>query len=283
MQPMNHILFATAGLVALTGSGTSLVFPLTDFLKPFAFCIGLFWLAGYYDRRGEASFSLVARSLMTLIAFSTIYSMLTYCVAAQTPYNFADQQLAQMDGALGLSADQSVKWVYNYPTLGFILYVAYFSIIPQTLIFIAYFGFKNDQRVTKFLTRFMLCALVTVVGFYFYPAKGNVDHDVPAYYSNIIEHLETLHNGTRNLVTWRDAEGLITFPSFHTIWGVLLIVACYKTRLFVPALLLNVTMIASTIPIGRHYYVDVIGGLMVAAVVITYTTTKPHWSWNDRA
>lgn len=278
---MNQILFATAGLVALAGSGTSLVFPLADFLKPFAFCLGLYFVAGYYDRRGESSFSLVARSMMTLVAFSTIYSMLTYVVLAQTPYSFQDHQLVLLDKAFGLSADRAVQWTYGYPTLGFILYLAYFSIIPQTLFFIAYFGFKNDQRVNKFLTRFMICALITVVGFYFVPAKGNIAHDVPAYYTNILEHLETLHDGTRNLITWRDAEGLITFPSFHTIWGVLLIAACYRTWLFVPAVLLNVTMIASTIPIGRHYFVDVFAGLMVAAVVISYTATKPKdFTWS---
>ena len=92
----------------------------------------------------------------------------------------------------------------------------------------------------------------------------------------IIEHLDGLRSGARTLVTWRDAEGLITFPSFHTIWAVLLVAAFYGCRrLFWPVALLNVLVVLSTITTGMHYFSDVIAGLMISAVVIWATKDRP--------
>ena len=271
MQVVTTLILATAGLIALIGSGSSLQFPVADLLKPVAFCSVLTLIARFYERKGVESFVLCLKSLVALITFSAIYSMLTYCVAEQTPFEWADTTLASIDASFGLSAAATVKAVQSGTILGTILYLAYFSVIPQTFLTVAYHGLSNNRRLVTFMIRFMLCALVTLVGFYFFPARGNVAAGVPDHYTNILAHLESLRDGSRSLVTWRDAEGLITFPSFHTIWGVLVIAAFHRTRLFWPVLILNVAMIASTVPIGLHYYVDVAGGLIVATTVILLT------------
>lgn len=271
MQAVTTLILMTAGLIALVGSDSALQFPVADLLKPVAFCAGLTLVARFYERKGVQNFVLCLKSLVALIAFSAIYSMLTYCVAEQTPFEWADTTLASIDAMFGLSAAATVTYVGSSSALGAILYLAYFSVIPQTFLTVAYHGLSNNQRLVTFIVRFMLCALVTAVGFYFFPARGNVAGGVPDHYSNILAHLESLRDGSRSLVTWRDAEGLITFPSFHTIWGVLVIAAFHRTRLFLPVLVLNVAMIASTIPIGLHYYVDVAGGLIVATTVILLT------------
>ena len=43
-------------------------------------------------------------------------------------------------------------------------------------------------------------------------------------------HFDALRSGERMLITWRDAEGLITFPSFHTTWAILMTIAFRRNR-----------------------------------------------------
>jgi len=71
------------------------------------------------------------------------------------------------------------------------------------------------------------------------------------------------------LVSWRDAEGIITFPSFHATWAVLLMAAfAGQRRLFPAAVALNLLVIASTLPIGMHYGVDAIVGTLIGVAAI---------------
>jgi len=203
--------------------------------------------------------------------FNRFLRLLTYAIAANhRPW--ADPLLARCDAALGLSAEQLIHWVDARPWLALALKAAYFSIIPQTILAIVYLGWTNRREVLeRFLVRFMLCGLVTAVLFYFLPAQGtcaSYNVSTPDYYQPILDHLHALRSGARTLITWREAEGLITFPSFHAIWGVLLTAGFYRTRLFIPVALLNAVMIVSTVPVGMHYFTDVLAGLTISLAAI---------------
>jgi membrane-associated phospholipid phosphatase len=59
-------------------------------------------------------------------------------------------------------------------------------------------------------------------------------------------------------------EGLVTFPSYHTV---LAIIVSYAFRGFrfiaLPAAVLNSIVVISTLPEGGHYLVDVIAGAVI--------------------
>lgn len=58
--------------------------------------------------------------------------------------------------------------------------------------------------------------------------------------------------------------GVITFPSAHTILALLAIQAWWwHPVLRWPVLALNLLVIVTTIPMGGHYYVDLIAGALV--------------------
>jgi membrane-associated phospholipid phosphatase len=60
-------------------------------------------------------------------------------------------------------------------------------------------------------------------------------------------------------------EGLITFPSFHVAWALLLTWAFRGRRwLFAAAVILNSLVVASTMTTGWHYFSDLLGGAAVA-------------------
>ena len=61
--------------------------------------------------------------------------------------------------------------------------------------------------------------------------------------------------------------GIICFPSFHTIWSVLSVVALWPFRsLRVPSSLLASLIVISTVTTGWHYMSDVFAGLLFAGI-----------------
>jgi membrane-associated phospholipid phosphatase len=70
-----------------------------------------------------------------------------------------------------------------------------------------------------------------------------------------------LRNGSLSMIDLSALQGVVSFPSFHTVLGVITIYALRDTRwLMVPVFLLNGTMIVSTLPVGGHHLLDVLAG-----------------------
>src|SRR5262249_24403227 len=101
---------------------------------------------------------------------------------------------------------------------------------------------------------------------------ASYDLPVPKHYATILDHLDALRSHVRTLITWRDAEGIITFPSFHAVWAVLLTAAFWRRGwLFYAIGVLNLAVIAWTVTTGMHYFTDVLAGIAIAAGVIAAT------------
>lgn len=280
MWAIAAIIIATLAACAVIVPRLGLSFPLRDALQPVAVVAGLAALAVWYERRGVQNLALCFRSVVALVAFSTCYSVLM-CAVAAVGRPLADEWLNQIDGALGLSAANIVRWTNERPTIARLLWLAYFSIIPQTIVTIIYLGMRHEHAaLEKFLTRFMVTALLTAGGLYFAPAIGSCaagDYAPPDFHTRFVEQMSSLRAGQLREITWRDAEGLITFPSFHTIWGVLVVLAfSQRRRLFWPVLSLNLAMIASTVTTGMHYFVDVLAGFLVVAIALPVADWLSH-------
>jgi membrane-associated phospholipid phosphatase len=257
-------------------------FPLGDLWEPALVVLGLATLAWCYHCRNAPQFVVPLVALAGIVAFSSAYTPLMYGIAT-TSRPWVDATLARGDAWLGFSAPSAVHWVEQRPWLERSLWLAYFSAIPQTSLLIAWFGLRGERDpLDKFLVRFMLSALACLLVFAFAPAQGTCafyGFDVPAHYQPILNHLDALRDGTRRLVTWRNAEGLITCPSFHTTWAVLLSLAFWRSRFWRwPILLLNGVMIAATVPVGMHYLVDVMSGAGIAIGAVALDRCLARWA-----
>ena len=113
---------------------------------------------------------------------------------------------------------------------------------------------------------------MTAALFFLFPALGPFTaygFSPNADQTRYLDHLQSLREGRRLLVTWKEAEGLITFPSFHTTWAILLALAFrHRTRLFAASVFLNTLVVISTLTTGWHYLSDVLGGILVSAIVL---------------
>lgn len=259
---MSRFTWIIAGGVALTaavgawGSGFTVAG-----IPRVAIVVAVLGLAAYHYRHVE-QFRLCLSALLLTVVFSTGFVTLTYMAARLNP-PLIDDWLVRCDQLLGFSTIRAWQGTH----LGVLFTVAYYSLLIQTAFTIAVLGLGNKREpLERFLQQMMVAGLIVLACFVLVPAIGPCAVDPSADQAHYLEHFRQLRAGTRNGLSLADAEGLITFPSFHTVWALLLVAACprpFKTA----SVLLNAAVIAATLTTGWHYLSDVLGGVLVYYVV----------------
>ena len=221
-------------------------------------------------RSGPPPSAVVAGFVAVLVGFT---SSVVIVFQAADALGATPPQQASWIWALGLGMGVTsigLSWRYKQPVL------TAWSTPGAAVLATAGAGVPMAEGVGAF----MVSALLTAGGLYFAPALGSYasgDYDLPHFHAGFVEQLTLLRAGQVHAITWRDAEGLITFPSFHTVWGVLVVMAfAGRRRLVWPMLGLNLVMIVSTVTTGMHYFVDVAAGFAVVAVAVPLADWLTH-------
>ncbi len=207
----------------------------------------------------------LASAFAQLFAFCQVGSCLTYAVTAASPFPLSDGMLSRWDASLGFDWSTCFAWVHAHSAAHFILVQAYASVPLQVLALLVYFAYVDAKRVDELLLATIFAIAIIVPISYLLPAVGAwSEHGVG------IEpwRADILALRSHSLLTVDRTQGIITFPSFHTVCGVLLINMARGRKWFVPVLLLNVMLITSVISVGAHYGVDMLSGLVVSGVSI---------------
>ena len=251
----------------------SLEVPPRDLLPPAGLLAVLMGLAAYYRRRREAAFVLSLTSLAQTVAFVTCFIVLMYAVATSAR-PLIDTQLAAFDAWCGITVPVVREWSAAHPLFNLLLNFAYDTLLYQTALVLIALGLAGDRSALEgFLASFMLSALTSLVLFVLFPAEGpfvTYGLNPSLDQAQFLDHFRALRDGTRTLVTYRGAEGLITFPSFHVAWAITITWSLRNCRrsLFLTVLTLNLLVIVSTMSTGWHYFADVLGGTVVATLSI---------------
>lgn len=181
-----------------------------------------------------------------------------------------DKQLSGIDRYLGID----VKKLY-YPSPW--LQILYDSLLLQTGLTIWWLGMTNQaDELNIFIHRLMLCGLITLTLFVLFPAIGPLPHpEVDPAQQFYLNTFQSLREG-KGLCDLSHSAGLITFPSFHVIWAILLVSACPR-RLKPISVLVNSLVIVSAITSGWHYATDVLAGILITIFVIEVTDEYLNW------
>lgn len=235
--------------------------------------------ASVYFRR-EPRFVLCTTTLLQIVLFSAFFALLSYlAVAIAGP--LMDGRLAAWDAALGFDLLRLLAWTDEHPVVNAVLDVTYNTMLLQTAAVVIILGFANDRVPLKLLMlRMMLAGLVTFVFMVALPAEGT-----PHQYgltptplqADYLEHLHALRNGSLRQFDYGRVEGLATFPSYHAIWAMLIVVALWRrngVREFF--LVLNAVVLVSTVTTGGHYLCDILGGGVIAAAVCLLTPLRKY-------
>jgi membrane-associated phospholipid phosphatase len=239
------------------------------------------------------------RDLSLASAMLTVYSAVaalgSYLVITLA-FPFQDDAYAAIDSALGLDWMAWLAWANGNPPIAAILAWSYSVTLQQifcVLVFLAMTG--RSQRLWDFVALLAVCGVFTlaisclapaVAPFAYYKPDPSLydilDARLPGIGRAFISETMALHSGAFREFDLRKVDGLVVFPSYHTVMGLVSIYALRDVRYAVwPVAAVSLVMIVSTIPVGGHYFVDVIGGAAVTlaaiAIVDRVNGRAPVW------
>jgi membrane-associated phospholipid phosphatase len=123
----------------------------------------------------------------------------------------------------------------------------------------------------------IIMALIPALGAYPYLQMETVDSGflARAGTERYVDHYLSLRDGTMREFPLTDWKGIVTFPSFHTFASM---VAAYAVRpirwLFWPFVVFTTLVAISTLPVGGHYTIDVLGGALMFAAGVAWVERR---------
>jgi PAP2 superfamily len=117
------------------------------------------------------------------------------------------------------------RFVSQHPALKLLLSVAYFSLMLQIVVSIIYFShIERSDRNCELWWNAMLSLLITAGLSALLPAAGaSVLFGVPEVASTTyLPHFLAIRDGSISSFPLETMQGIVTFPSYHTVLAVLL-------------------------------------------------------------
>ena len=226
--------------------------------------------------------------LLYVLAMGTGFALCAWPVlrlfnhlSMSTVFPWADPLLSHWDSLIGFDWIMYLAFVDQYPVLMAFMDWTYTGLDSYSAFF--YVGIAclagRRARCFEFLALFVVIAVMCMVTGMFFPAKAAMTYYAPDIsqfqYVNAkmgIYHMDimlALRGDSAPLLDLMHMPGLVTFPSFHTAMGVMLIYVCRgHTALLIPSIVVNLLMIAATPLYGSHYLIDILAGVAAAMIGI---------------
>jgi hypothetical protein len=213
-------------------------------------------------------------SILTIFwaLFLTFMLVFPATIAARLGSGIAlqDSRFAELDRALGVSTPGIMAWASAH-WLGNLVNKSYFLLFPLMRIAILLPVLAGKvKHAQKFLSANVVAFALGLAMFALLPAIG------PWYgYHLAARPDQTASQALLLLIRrpgpylYQNPEGIICFPSFHVVWTILCAQALWGFRaLRLPVSVLSGLIIFSTMTTGEHYFVDVLAGILLAAMGI---------------
>lgn len=198
---------------------------------------------------------------------------LSYLItAANLPLR--DNVLADVDHLLGFDWPNFLQATNASPLIVKVLAKAYDATGPASDLVVMWLVLRRrGDRITEFMAVLSLSTVAVCVGMALVPAAGAFAYFQPApqefaNYSAVVGPMWPfvhtfliLRDGTLSVIDLTAPDGIVSFPSFHTMLGLMTIYAARDTRwLMIPVAIVNGTMFLATMPVGGHHLADVLAG-----------------------
>lgn len=186
----------------------------------------------------------------------------------EAPFPLRDADLTRFGRALHMHVPEIVAWTASHTWALLSSALAYES-LPWLLLAAAFLPpvFWQRRAAHRFVLSNLIAFLIGLPVFAVMPAIGPWvgygfrANAIQVYCANSILAFRAGRPTT--------FVGIVTFPSYHTIWAVLAAAALWPfRRLRIPAALLAGLIVISTITTGWHYVADVLAGLVIAGVAL---------------
>jgi hypothetical protein len=253
-------------MIWLTVSPVELIISsLRPFITMLTAFLGLAFV--YTVLRPAAHVSAMALVFVQIELFSVMATILSYLVIS-LGHPLQDDFLAHCDAWLGFDWNAYADLVRGSDWGMSIFGNAYLTAFGQVLVLALIFGL-TDQRPSLYrlvgtlsfglLIILLISIWMPAIGAYLHSGHGEFG---PAAFG---EPLRALHDGRIRKIDFAEIHGVITFPSYHAVISLALILASWPSRfLRYPVLLLETVVLLSVPAFGEHYLSDVLAGIGVA-------------------
>jgi membrane-associated phospholipid phosphatase len=233
---------------------------------------------------------LMLRAVLPIGALLAAGGTLSYLItSADLPLQ--DALLARLDRDLGYDWLRFLDTANSNPVLAGFFVRVYQTISPVAQLAVFWPALnRRGERLAEFIAVLSLSAVGLCVGMWLVPAAGAFAYyrPEPQLISNLsalgemwsFSHaFSMLRDGSLSVINLSSLQGVVSFPSFHTMLGVMTIYALRDTRwIMIPVLLVNGAMIVSTMPVGGHHLSDVLAGagLTLGAILLVRRSSGLH-------
>lgn len=213
---------------------------------------------------------LFLESLLFILVF--ILLLLVFCfLMATLNYPFVDSTLVFIDSIFKINSSAIVLWFRTHESLTYIFSYIYKTYFYQIPFIIVYFSIRGDAlALQRFVMQFIIALILTIIISGFLPALGPyVWYNYPPS-PTLAAALTQLLELREGILDFSQKNGIVSLPSFHTV-AALLYIYTFRNEskvIFISILILNILMIFSCIPIGEHYFTDILGAIPTFLVAI---------------
>lgn len=237
--------------------------------------VGLFYRSS--GRSERISMTMMATGL--LILFTIVLSVLGYLLLPlwREPI---DPFLTKIDSWFGYSWPDIVEFAGRHQLFNELTRYAYLSSIPQMALLFILLGFGGKQKELHVFILSITASGLATLGFWaLFPAFGtSVLYDISGTVEQATRPLvgssygaELLRLGAEGpkFISPKDMEGLVAFPSYHTVMAILAMYSARTIRRVFPILLvINLLVLPGVLIHGGHHLIDLFGGILTACCTI---------------
>lgn len=222
--------------------------------------------------------------LLTIVFWSLTFGLLylpPMYLAARCPGPYRDDVLAGLDRVLGIEVPDVLRGIDVFPTVKRFLGCCYDTLLLFLTAAIMLPPLCGQMRRAKeYLIAGIASAILSIPIFAALPARGPWHHygyTATPEQEKVAQVITALKNEDAFVMNLCRTEGIITFPSFHTVLALLATFALWPVPYARwPAVLLAGLILLSTITTGWHYLCDVLAGFLIA--IISCTVARGY-SW----
>ncbi|HET6605523.1 MAG TPA: phosphatase PAP2 family protein [Rhodopila sp.] len=214
---------------------------------------------------------------LTILIWAGFVAGTTALAALRTGAPLIDADLARVDALLGVHTPSLIAWLTAHHMMT-ILAPAYRSTVPLLFVAVILLGvMRREAAIWELCLSFTASAAICTLVSSIIPAAGTFVHytipsDVIAALpqkagSYYLQVFNSYRSGAADTIDIRHFEGVVQFPSFHTCMALMLAYSVRSIRwLFVPVCVWSGLTILATMPMGGHYFADVLAGACVWAL-----------------
>ena len=213
-------------------------------------------------------------AIVSVATLGLLLCGLVSCTGLRLGFPLADSFLARGDAMIGIDVGDVSRLVAAQPWLSSLLHFAYIVSGPLCVAAVGWNMFRKDRRLMWQVTATLVVAMqIVAITSILCPAQGasvwmgldalqesGLPYGAGTYFAAEFNHF---YSGSDLLVRREDMNGIVCFPSFHTVMALAILQGFANSRLRWLALPWSALTIVATVPMGGHYVVDLAGGVLV--------------------